>query len=582
VLILILFAVLVGAGTAISPCVLPVLPAMLSASGSGGTRRPVGIVLGLTTTFAITIIGIAKVVDGVGLGSDPLRDVAIAVLLIFGIALIVPSIGERLERPLAALSRLGPRTKGDGFASGLLVGAALGFVYTPCAGPILASVIAVSASSGKAVAVGLAYALGTGLMLLALALGGRRIFDRLRGSGRALAVQRSLGVVMVLTALVIATMLDVKLDQLIAKHIPNVNVTAVIDNSGTVAKRLQTIRTHKVRFAPTTSTTTSAALPGVRVPTLRDYGPAPKFVGTEDWFNTPSDRPLTLAGLRGKVVLIDFWTYTCINCIRTLPYLESWERKYRSKGLVVVGIEAPEFAFERDAGNVKDAISQFGINYPVVQDNNLDTWNAWGNEYWPADYLIDASGDVRYATFGEGDYTKTESAIRVLLAAAGAKGLGTGAQAKHIIVPSSETSPETYLGTARAEGWVSGEPKAGTHTYQPPAGGVLGLSEFAYGGSWTIGAQQALAGPDASITANVQAKNVYIVLSPPAHGSGTVAVSIDGKPATLANAGSDVHNGVVTVTQQRLYNVVSVPSDQEHTVKLSFSPGTSGYSFTFG
>jgi hypothetical protein len=249
---------------------------------------------------------------------------------------------------------------------------------------------------------------------------------------------------------------------------------------------------------------------------------------------------------------------------------------------VIVGIEAPEFPFERDAGNVKSAISQFGINYPVVQDNNLDTWNAWGNEYWPADYLIDANGDVRYAAFGEGDYTKTESAIRVLLAAAGAKGLGGGAKAEHVIVPSAQTSPETYLGTARAQGWVSREPQAGTHTYRVPAGGVLGLSEFAYGGTWTVGPQQALAGLGATITANVQAKNVYIVLSPPPHGTGTVKVSIDGKPASPANAGSDVHNGVVTVTQQRLYNVVAVPSDQEHTLTLSFSPGTSGYSFTFG
>src|SRR5579872_3304122 len=216
-LLLLLFALVVGAGTAVSPCVLPVLPAMLSASGSGGRRRPLGIVLGLSTTFAITIVGLAKVVGGIGLGSDPLRDLAIAVLAAFGVALLVPRLAERIERPLAALSRLGPRTRGDGFASGLLVGAALGFVYTPCAGPILAAVISVSAASGRAVGVGLAYALGTGLMLLALALGGRRILDRLRRAGRAVVVQRALGVVMVATAIVLATMLDVKLDQWIAR-----------------------------------------------------------------------------------------------------------------------------------------------------------------------------------------------------------------------------------------------------------------------------------------------------------------------------------------------------------------------------
>ena len=574
VLVLMLFAVVVGAGTAVSPCVLPVLPAMLSASGAGGTRRPLGIVIGLTTTFAITIIGIAKVVDGVGLGSDPLRDVAIVVLLVFGIALIVPQLGQLVERPLAALSRLGPRTRGDGFASGLLVGGALGFVYTPCAGPILAAVISVSAASGSAVLVGLAYAFGTGLMLLALALGGRRILDRLRRAGRGLMVQRSLGVVMIATALVIATMLDVKLDELIAEHIPNVNITAVIDNSGAVASRLGSIHPHKSLVKSHGSATASSAadLP---------VGPmAPPFVGTEDWFNTAGGRPLTLAGLRGHVVLVDFWTYTCINCIRTLPYLEAWYRKYRHDGLVVIGVESPEFPFERDAGNLKAAIAQFGIRYPIVQDNNLDTFNEWGNEGWPSDFLIDARGRVRYADPYEGYYPQTEAAIRALLIAAGAKGLGLDARPAHVITPSLEASPETYLGTARAAGWASG-PFSGTHTYAGPRG-VIALSEFAYGGTWTIASQQALAGSNATITANVQGKHVYIVLSPPAHGVGHVGVLINGQVPTAADAGSDVHGGYITVTGQRLYNIVSEPRDEPETITLSFSPGTSGYSFTFG
>ena len=566
-LLLLLFAVVVGAGTAVSPCVLPVLPAMLSASGSGGRRRPLGIVVGLTTTFAITIVGIAKVVGGVGLGVDPLRDVAIVVLIVFGVALVVPQIGERLERPFAAFSRLGPRSGGDGFASGLLVGGALGFVYTPCAGPILAAVITVSAASERAVAVGLAYALGTGLMLLALALGGRRVLDRLRASGRAAVVQRSLGVVMVITAIALAAMLDVKLDEWIAQHIPNVNITSFVDNSGAVSKRLSDVRTHPPKF---TSVAQAAGLPGVTTPSLPVLGVAPAFVGTERWFNTPGDRPLSIHGLRGRVVLIDFWTYTCINCIRTLPYLEAWDAKYRSKGLTVVGIESPEFPFERDAGNVASAVRQFGIRYPVVQDNNLDTWNAWANQYWPADYLIDDTGHVRYATFGEGDYTTTEAAIRALLAQAGAKHLGAGAKAHGAIVPSSVATPETYLGTARAAGWVGGEPLFGTHRYLAPSY-TLAVNDFAYGGTWSIGNQQALAGPGATIEARVQAENVYIVLSPPSHGSGHVSVSVDGRPTRTLD-----------VTQQRLYTVASFASDSVHMISLRFSPGTSGYSFTFG
>jgi cytochrome c biogenesis protein CcdA/thiol-disulfide isomerase/thioredoxin len=574
VLVLMLFAVVVGAGTAVSPCVLPVLPAMLSASGAGGARRPLGIVIGLTTTFAITIIGIAKLVDHVGLGSELLRDFAVVVLALFGLALILPQLGHALERPLAAFSRLGPRTRGDGFASGLVVGAALGFVYTPCAGPILAAVISVSAASGNAVAVGLAYALGTGLMLLALALGGRRILDRLRRAGRGVAVQRALGVVMVATAIVIATMLDVKLDELIAEHIPNVNITAALDNSSAVSSRLNSIRTHKALLNASGSNTTSqaASLP---------IGPqAPPFVGTEDWFNTPGGRPLTFAGLRGHVVLVDFWTYTCINCIRTLPYLEAWYRKYHRYGLEVIGVESPEFPFERDAGNLKDAIAQFGIRYPIVQDNNLDTFNEWGNEGWPSDFLIDAQGRVRYADPYEGYYPQTEAAIRALLVAAGAKDLGGAARPTHVITPSSQTSPETYLGTARAQGWQT-EPFSGQHTYAPPTG-VLALSEFAYGGTWTIGPQQALAGANATITANVQGKHVYIVLSPPAHGVGRVGVLIDGRAPTAANAGSDVHDGYINVNEQRLYNIVAEPKLNDETIKLSFSPGMSAYSFTFG
>src|SRR5206468_949144 len=209
-IILLSFALLAGAGTALSPCVLPVLPALLSAGGVGGRRRPVGIVLGLSLTLTVTIVGVAKVVDGVGLGSDPLRDVAIVVLLAFGLALLLPGLAARIEAPLSRLARLGPRSRGDGFRSGLLVGGALGFVYTPCASPILAAVISVSAASGRTVAVAVAYAAGSALVLLALTLGGRRIFDRLRRAGAGAAVQRGLGVVMVLTAVSIAAGLDVE------------------------------------------------------------------------------------------------------------------------------------------------------------------------------------------------------------------------------------------------------------------------------------------------------------------------------------------------------------------------------------
>ncbi|HYM54622.1 MAG TPA: cytochrome c biogenesis protein/redoxin, partial [Solirubrobacteraceae bacterium] len=419
-IVLLGFAVLAGAGTALSPCVLPVLPALLSAGGVGGRRRPLGIVLGLSITFTVTIVGVANVVDGVGLGSDPLRDVAIVVLLTFGAALLVPDLAARLEAPLSRLARFGvggARIKGDGFASGLLVGGALGFVYTPCASPILAAVISVSAASGRTIAVALAYAAGSAAVLLALTLGGRRLFDRVRRAGRGPLLQRALGMIMILRAVAILANLDVNFDQFVAQHIPDVNLTASLECSGTVIDRLHQITGRHAKFAPANgSSACHGSATAVRVATagasqasllasahaLPDLGTAPEFTETEDWFNTPAGRPLALGSLRGHVVLVDFWTYTCINCIRTLPYLKAWDAAYRPDGLEIIGVETPEFAFEHDAGNVANAIRQFGLRYPAVQDNNMGTWNAYGNQYWPADYLIDAHGQVRYAAFGEG------------------------------------------------------------------------------------------------------------------------------------------------------------------------------------
>src|SRR5437763_14057370 len=249
-IVLVAFALLAGAGTALSPCVLPVLPALLSAGGVGGRRRPLGIVLGLSITFTITIVGVASVVDGVGLGSDPLRDVAIAVLLVIGLAMLAPGIAARIEAPLSRLARLGPRGRGEGFRSGLLVGGALGFVYTPCATPILAAVISVSAASGRTVAIAVAYAAGSALVLLVLTLGGRRLLERARRAGRGLLLQRALGLVMVLTAVSIATSLDVEFDQFVAQHIPNVNLTASLECSSPVTGRLHEISGHRPRFAP--------------------------------------------------------------------------------------------------------------------------------------------------------------------------------------------------------------------------------------------------------------------------------------------------------------------------------------------
>ncbi len=583
--ILLGFALLAGAGTALSPCVLPVLPALLASGGAGGRRRPLGVVLGLSLTFAITIVGIAKVADGVGLGSDPLRAVAVVVLLAAGAILLVPRLGERMEARMSRLAAFGPRSRGDGFRSGMLVGAALGFVYTPCAGPILAAVISVGAATGRSVAVGIAYTLGSAAVLLALTLGGRTLFERVRAAGRGPALQRTLGAIMVVTALIIITGEDVRFDQYIAQHIPEVNLTASLEKSHAVESRLHEITGRKAHF--TASVGTPVAVHGASQATLLadarqlpTLATAPEFKETEDWFNTPGDRPLTLAGLRGRVVLVDFWTYTCINCIRTLPYLKAWNAAYRNEGLTIVGVETPEFSFEHDAANVASAISTFGLEYPVVQDNEYGTWDAYNNEYWPADYLIDAHGHVRYVAFGEGDYDKTESAIRALLAEAGYQVGGKG-HPTDVIVPSDEATPETYLGTARAQGWVNG-PVGGEHDYGSGTHPNLELDTFAYSGTWNISEQPAVAVANAGIEANVQGKHVYLVLSSAGKVPRHVEVLLEGHRIPAADAGADVHDGIVTVRGERLYTLVSLPHDEHHHLTLRFEPGVTGYAFTFG
>ena len=594
-LILLTFAVLAGAGTALSPCVLPVLPALLSAGSVGGRRRPLGVVIGLSITFTVTIVGLASIVGGVGLGADPLRWLAVVVLICFGAVMVVPSIADRIEAPLSRLARFGPRSTGDGFRSGLLVGGALGFVYTPCASPVLAAVISVGAATGRTVAIALAYAAGSAAVLLLLTLGGRRLMDRARRAGRGPALQRVLGTVMIVTGLAIATGLDVNFDQLIAQHIPNVNLTAGLECSSTVTERLDQITGHKPRFhvangsssCEGSSSTLRVAAHGASQATLLAdasmlpaLGAAPEFTETEDWFNTPQNRPLSLSGLHGHVVLVDFWTYTCINCIRTLPYLKAWWAAYHKDGLTIVGVETPEFSFEKEASNVKGAVERFGIHYPIAQDNNMGTWNAYQNEYWPADYLIDANGQVRYTAFGEGDYGKTETAIRALLAESG-RTVGGHARPRGVIVPSLETTPETYLGTARAERFFAG-PFPGRHEYGIGHPATLDLSHFALTGNWTIGEWGAKAEAGAGIEGEFQARHVYLVLSTPHETPRHVRVYLNGRPISAADAGTDVHNGVVTVRRQRLYNLVSLPADARGRIAVRLEPGVSAWDFTFG
>jgi thiol-disulfide isomerase/thioredoxin len=412
---------------------------------------------------------------------------------------------------------------------------------------VLAAVISVSAASGRTVVIGLAYALGSSLVLLVLALAGRRLTVRLRGP----ALSRVLGGVMVLTAVALAFQLDIRFQTAIADHLPAavVNPTNSLETSAAVSERLAKLRPESPY----------AAKGGAD---LEDLGQAPEFTGNDRWFNS---EPLTLAGLKGRVVLVDFWTYTCINCIRTLPHLVAWDKAYRDAGLTIVGVHSPEFSFEKKASNVARALKQNGIEYPVAQDNELATWNAWGNQYWPAKYLIDAKGRVRYTHFGEGEYDKTEAAIRALLVEAGAK-VGGESKADREYDPSAEATPETYLGAERAERFLPGIQQPGVATYTP-YDGQLPESHFTLGGRWKVAAESATAGPGATLRGNVTGKDVYLVLS----GPGTVDVTVDGK-----------HEKTVRVTTQRLYHLLSRPVAAARDLQLRFSPGVAGYAFTFG
>ena len=323
------------------------------------------------------------------------------------------------------------------------------------------------------------------------------------------------------------------------------------------------------------------AIPGVKTPSLPRLGPAPAFSGTQDWFNTPGNRPLTLAGLRGHVVLLDFWTYTCINCLRTLPFLEGLYANYHRYGLEIVGVETPEFTFEQEASNVQQAIRSDGIRYPVAQDNRYATWNAWQNQYWPAEYLIDAKGQVRHYQFGEGDYKQSEAAVRALLADAGAATLPPPMTAHAIVASAGLGTPETYLDTRPQDGFL--EPvRPGIGQY-PGVSGPLPLNHFALKGAWQASSESITpAASGASITGTVQAAKVYLVLTSSGNVPRQGRVLLDGRPLPATHAGADVKDGAVTVTGQRLYTLISFPAAQQFTFTVQLPPGVSAFDFTFG
>jgi cytochrome c biogenesis protein CcdA/thiol-disulfide isomerase/thioredoxin len=571
-MLLLLFAFLSGIVTILAPCIWPLLPIILSSSiAHKGKLRPLGITLGIIFSFAVFTLFISFIVKAFHFDPNVLRIIAVVILAILGIVMIVPKLNSFVEGLTSRLSgRFGSRVQaGNGFSGGFVTGLALGVIWSPCAGPILAA-IATLAALGKitstVILVTVAYVIGVGIPLLLFAYGGQQLVKRTRFlSQKTGRIQQVFGVIMLLTALAIYT----NYTTVLLNQFPDFsnNFNQLFSNKS-LTNQLNTLQGNQ-----NTTQDTSGL--------LNANTPAPDFTGITKWLNT--DKPLTIQALRGKVVLIDFWTYTCINCIRTLPHVTSWYEKYKDQGFVVVGVHTPEFAFEHEASNVQNAIKMFGIHYPVAQDNNYATWNAYNNQYWPAEYLIDTNGIIRRTHFGEGEYDQTEKAIQTLLKDAGEK-VTTSLVTMPDQTPNAQLSPETYLGSNRQQYYYPSG-KVPDNTSQFTLNKNIPTDSFTVGGTWYFTPEEALTEKNATLEYNFTANKVFLVLRPGTNKNGSqVKVLLDGKVIDSTNAGDDVQNGIINVTTDRLYNLVNLHGKTEnHLLHIDFlTPGTEVYAFTFG
>ncbi len=546
-LVLLLVAFVAGIVTALSPCVLPVLPVILAGGTTGNERQPYAIVAGLVVSFTVFTLTATAVLSALGLPDDLLRNIAIVVVALVGLSLLWPRLGQAFERPFARFSRLDSRRAGGGF----LLGICLGLVFTPCAGPVIGAVATVAATqdlSLDAVLVTLAYALGAGLVLLGIAIAGRRGLALPRFKTAAPMIRRALGGAVLLVAILMAFNVDTRLQTNLPEY---TQALQRLENSDDVKSRLDDIAPGRDEVVADGGE-------------LGDGGPAPEFAGVEGWINSD---PLTIEGLRGKVVLIDFWTYSCINCLRTLPYIKKWDETYRDKGLVIVGVHTPEFAFERERSNVESAVRRLGLAYPVALDPDFGTWEAWQNRYWPAKYLIDRSGRIRFAHFGEGEYEETEEAIRELLAEPDLPALVSNDVDAE--TPGDVQTPETYLGAERLQGYY-GSPIAANRLTEYQFAETVPANGVSYSGFWTVEGERIVAGDNARLQLRYWAANANLVLGTDGK-PGTVQVLLDGKPVKT-----------VTVDKDDLYRLTDLPEAGEHLLELRFSPGVEAYAFTFG
>lgn len=587
---LFVLAYLGGVLTIVSPCILPVLPFVFARADRPFLRSGLPMLIGMAITFA-AIATLAAVGGGWAVQANQYgRWAALALMAVFGVTLLFPAISDRLMQPLVALgARLSQSAENGAAASGttiipsLLLGVATGLLWAPCAGPVLGLILTGAALQGANIQTSLllmAYAAGAATSLaLALLVGGRVFAAMKRSIGVGEWVRRGLGVAVLAAVAVISLGLDT--GALTQVSLASTNAleqrlldkfhSAVTGNANTAATQTNT--------ADTESATREA---------LSVEGEMPALTGATAWLNSP---PLTTEQLKGKVVLVDFWTYSCINCLRTLPYVRAWAEKYKDQGLVVIGVHTPEFAFEKNIDNVKKAVADLKVGYPVALDNDFTIWRAFNNQYWPAHYFIDAKGQIRHHHFGEGNYDESERVIQQLLAEAGKPVASSLVSVKAAGAemapgtPSDVKSPETYIGYDRAENFISpGGPVRDSHNVYTV--GTPRLNEWGLSGDWTIEDERAgLNTSGGSIVYKFHARDLHLVLGPGAEGKPVrFRVTIDGA-APGDNHGTDIDaegNGVVT--EQRLYQLVRQSGPvSDKTFEIQFlDPGVQAYAFTFG
>lgn len=549
-----------GFALIISPCILPILPFILSGSLEGSKKRPFGIIIGFVLSFALITFFSRQLVQHTRIDLNLIRHISYVLLFLFGLIMISTTLTEKFSLLTQRLTRVGsnlsssPQNQG-GFFGGIIFGGLIGLIWTPCAGPILAAVIVqtvIQKTNIGSFFVILAFGIGAAVPMLIIALFGRTILNRLSFiKSHTVLFRKILGVIVILSVLY---MIYSEFSGAASMSSPPIALSAK-------------------------NATISATSTNSKTLTLQDAispYPAPAIDGINEWINSA---PLTLAKLKGKVVLIDFWTYSCINCLRTLPYLKDWYKKYHDQGLVIIGVHSPEFEFEHNVNNIKNAVAKYGILYPVAVDNQFTTWQNYKNLYWPAHYLIDKDGRVVYHHFGEGKYDVTENNIRYLL---GLKNSITENVSKSSSTNLFQT-PETYLGYGRAAAFSSPEAvtKNKAATYTSPQS--LSQNAWALQGSWIIASDRIIsAQPNAILKINFNANHVFIVTGNGVNHPIKVTVLFDGKPLKT-NLGKDIKNSQFIVDQHRLYDIISSQQTQHGILEIiPQAVGLEVYTFTFG